>query len=123
MIPEIQFPEDEHFTYIANVTDSITFFCNTTGIPPPCIQWTKDGIVLDQNNTNLLNSRVQLSNPMEELVTIEAEGDVYLVEMTLTLYPTLAEDDGVFTCSAINTAGNDNQEFELFVQGQQYQCI
>ena len=118
MTPVVLFPEDDTFTYIANVTESVTFFCNATGIPPPSIQWLRSSMLLDGNATMGLNSRVVLSEPMQGLFTIEGEGDVFLVERTITVDPVALEDNGTFTCSAMNVADPDSQDFQLFVQGQ-----
>ena len=114
----ILFPEDDSFTYIANVTESVTFFCDATGIPPPSIQWLRGGTLLDGNATSGLNSRVVLSEPMQGLFTIDGQGDVFLVERTITVDAVALEDDGTFTCSATNVADTDSQDFQLFVQGQ-----
>ena len=72
---------------------------------------------LDGNATSGLNSRVVPSEPMQGLFTIEGEGDVFLVERTITVNAVTLEDDGTFTCSAINAADTDSQDFLLFVQG------
>ena len=116
--PVVLFPEDDTFTYIANVTESVTFFCNATGIPPPSIQWMRSGTLLDGNATSGLNSRAVPSEPMQGLFTIEGEGDMFLVERTITLNAVAQEDDGTFTCNAMNVADTDSQDFQLFVQGQ-----
>ena len=116
--PVILFPEDDTFTYIANMTKSVTFFCNATSIPPPSIQWLRSGTLLDGNATMGPNSRVVLSEPMQGLFTIDGEGDVFLVERTISVDPVALEDDGTFTCSATNVANTDRQDFQLFVQGQ-----
>ena len=118
MTPVVLFPEDDAFTYIANVTESVTFSCNASGIPPPSIQWLRSGTLLDGNATSGLNSRVVLSEPMQGLFTIDGEGDVFLVERTITVDPVALEDDGTFTCSATNVVDPDSQDFQLFVQGQ-----
>ena len=65
-----------------------------------------------------LNSRVVLSEPTQGLFTIEGQGDMYLVERTITVDPVALGDDGTFTCSATNVANTDSQDFQLFVQGQ-----
>ena len=116
--PVILFPEDDTFTYIANVTESVTFSCNATGIPPPSIQWLRSGTLLGGNATIGVNSRVLLSEPMQGLFTIDGEGDVFLVERTITVDPVALEDDGTFTCSAMNVVDTDSHDFEFFVQGQ-----
>ena len=75
-------------------------------------------MLLDGNATSGLNSRVVLSEPMQGLFTIDGEGDVFLVERTITVNAVALEDDGTFTCSAMNVADTDSHDFLLFVQGQ-----
>ena len=64
------------------------------------------------------NSRVVLSEPTQGLFTIEGQGDVFLVERTITVDPVALEDDGTFTCIATNVVDTDRQDFQLLVQGQ-----
>ena len=118
MTPVILFPVENGFTYIANVTESVTFFCNATGIPPPSIQWLRSGSLLDGNATIGVNSRVVLSEPMQGLFTIDGEGDVFLAARSITIDPVALEDDGTFTCSATNVANTDSHDFQFLVQGQ-----
>ena len=100
------------------MTEFVTFSCNATGIPPPSILWLRGGTLLGGNATIGVNSRVVPSEPMQGLFTIEGEGDVFLVERTITVDPVALEDNGTFTCSATNVVDADSQDFQLFVQGQ-----
>ena len=112
MIPEIIFPNDSFAGYIVNVTDPVTFECTTTGIPPPTIQWFRDGV--------LLSSRVVLSEPSQTLVPATmGTGMIYQVERTLT-FNTTASDTDTYTCEASNinvVQPTTAQNFTLFVQG------
>ena len=103
---------DDGFTYTVNVTDPVTFGCTATGIPPPTIQWFRDGV--------LLSSGVMLSEPSQTMVSAPiGTGLIYEVERTLTFY-TAASDTDTYTCDASNTnmvRPTVAQNFTLFVQG------
>ena len=113
VIPEIIFPTDSFAGYIVNVTDAVIFECTATGIPPPTIQWFRDGV--------LLSSGVMLSEPSQTLVSATmGTGMIYQVERTLN-FTTAANDTGTYTCEASNInlmQPTVAQNFELFVQGE-----
>ena len=113
MIPAIIFPNDSFAGYVVNVTDPVTFECTATGIPPPTIQWSRDGV--------LLSSGVMLSEPSQTLVsTPMGTGMIYQVERTLT-FTTAANDTDTYTCEASNInelQPTVAQNFTLFVQGE-----
>ena len=112
VIPEIIFPNDSFAGYVVNVTDPVTFECAATGIPPPTIQWLRDGV--------MLSSGVILSEPSQTLVPAPmGTGMIYQVERTLT-FTTTASDTDTYTCEASNTntvQPTVTQNFILFVQG------
>ena len=111
MIPEIIFPNDSFTGYVVNVTDPVTFECTATGIPPPTIQWFRDGV--------LLSSDVMLSEPSQTIVSTST-GLIYQVEHTLTFVTTTASDTDTYTCEASNinvVQPTAAQTFTLFVQG------
>ena len=112
MIPEIMFPNDSFSGYVVNVTDPVTFECTATGIPPPTIQWLRDGMPL--------SSGVILSEPSQTLVSATVgAGIIYQVERTLT-FTTAASNTDTYTCEASNTnvvQPTVTQNFTLFVQG------
>ena len=112
MIPEIIFPNETFAGYVVNVTDPVTFECIATGIPPPTIQWFRDGV--------LLSSDVMLSEPSQTLVPAPlGTGMIYQVERTLT-FTTTANDTGTYACEASNinmVRPTVTQNFGLFVQG------
>ena len=101
------------FTYFVNETDSVTFTCSATGIPPPEITWMRSGVVFS-------NTRVTVSNPtMPELYSTDG-GNIYLVSRNLTLDNTMDADSGTYTCVASNgnaVTPSVTQDFELFVNG------
>ena len=117
MIPEIIFPNDSFAGYVVNVTDPVTFECTATGIPPPTIQWSRDGV--------LLSSGVILSEPSQTLVSAPmGTGMIYQVERTLT-FTTTASDTDTYTCEASNinmVQPTVAQNFTLFVQGESGIC-
>ena len=114
MIPAIIFPNDSFAEYVVNVTDPVTFGCTATGIPPPTIQWFRDGV--------LLSSGVVLSEPSQTMVSATmGTGMIYQVERTLT-FTTAASNTDTYTCEASNTnvvQPTATQNFTLFVQGTQ----
>ena len=110
VIPKIIFPNDSFTGYVVNVTDPVTFECTATGIPPPTIQWFRDGV--------LLSSGVMLSEPSQMMIST-ATGIIYQVERTLT-FNTTANDTDTYTCEASNinvVQSTAAQNFTLFVQG------
>ena len=113
MIPEIIFPDESVAGYVINVTDPVTFECIATGIPPPTIQWFRDGV--------LLSSGVILSEPSQTMVSAPmGTGMIYQVERTLT-FNTTASDTDTYTCEASNinvVQPTVTQSFTLFVQGE-----
>ena len=112
VIPEIIFPNDSFAGYVVNVTDPVTFECIATGIPPPAVQWSRDGV--------LLSSGVMLSEPSQTLVPAPTGTEmIYQVERTLT-FTTTANDTGTYTCEASNineVRPTVTETFTLYVQG------
>ena len=113
VIPEIIFPNGSFAGYVINVTDPVTFECTATGIPPPTIQWFRDGV--------LLSSGVMLSEPSQTMVSVPmGTGMIYQVEQMLT-FNTTANDTDTYTCEASNinvVRPTVTQNFTLFVQGE-----
>ena len=95
------------------------FGCIATGIPPPTIQWFRDGVLLTREIGSGQNSCVMLSEPFQMMVST-ATGMIYQVEQTLT-FDTTASDTDTYTCEASNTnmvQPTVTQNFTLFVQGE-----
>ena len=128
MIPEIIFPNDNFTGYVINVTDTVTFECIATGIPPPAIQWFRGGMLLTPEgvlgsgqsvvSTGELNPHLTLGEPSQMMIPTPA-GRIYRVERTLT-FSTNGSDTDIYTCMAsnINTVQPVAiQNFTLFVQG------
>ena len=110
VIPEIIFPNESFTGYVVSVTDPVTFECTATGIPPPTIQWFRDGV--------LLSSRVMLSEPSQMMIST-VTGIIYQVKRILT-FNTTTNDTGTYTCEASNinvVQPTATQNFTLFVQG------
>ena len=128
MIPEIIFPSNSFTGYVINVTDSVTFECTATGIPPPTIQWLRGGMLLTPEgelgsgqslvSTGELNSRLMLGEPSQMMIPTPA-GNIYQVERNLT-FNTNGSDTDTYTCMASNINAVQpiaTQNFTLFVQG------
>ena len=112
VIPEIVFPNGSFTGYVVNVNNPVRFECTATGIPPPTIQWFRDGV--------LLSSGVVLSEPSQTMVPAPmGTGMIYKVERTLT-FNTTASDTDTYTCEASNinvVQPTAAQIFTLIVQG------
>jgi len=69
--------------------------CDVSGVPPPAVTWTQDG------------------------VRVSAGGGRRLLEggRVLLLSATLVEDAGVYVCTARSVAGTDRKQFRLRVLG------
>ena len=98
--------------YVVNSSNSVTFQCTATGVPPPTIRWFRNGQLLSP----FTDSRVSLSDhnitaPPQALAT---------VWRTLTISNTSVNDMFVtYNCSANNEAsvGIASEIFEISVQG------
>ena len=112
VVPSIFFPL-MNFTYVVNETDSVIVTCSATGVPPPEITWTRNGVLLDDN----VDPRISLHNPSDPQLFPR---DIYLVSRNLIISNTRDNDSDTYTCVASN--GNARipsvtQDFELVVQG------
>ena len=115
------YPEMGQMNYTVNETDTVTFECSATGIPPPTITWLRNGMELN----NMTDSRVTVGDPMETNITRDNVGKtVSIVTRTLNLMNTIDGDSGMYTCMASNDANpnNDTEVFELVVQGLYNHC-
>ena len=109
------YPEMGQMNYTVNETDTVTFECTTTGIPPPIITWLRNGMEL--NSTT--DSRVTIGDPMDIDFPRDNDGEtVSMVTRTLNLINTTDGDSGMYSCMATNDAdpGSDMMDFELIVQ-------
>ena len=110
------YPEMGQMNYTVNETDTITFECSATGIPPPTITWLRNGMELNATT----DSRVTVGDPMEMDFTRDNDNEtVSMVTRTLNLINTTDGDSGMYTCMATNDAdpGSSATDFELIVQG------
>jgi len=115
VVPSILIPP-VNFTYVVNETDPVIFTCSVTGIPPPGITWTRNGVLLDDN----VDPRISLSNPSDPEAFSTSDGDIYSVSRNLTISNTRDNDSDTYTCVASNgnaRTPNVTQDFELVVQG------
>ena len=84
------------------IADSVTVFCEATGVYTPTIMWMRGNDVIENS------SRVVISE------TVWTNG---IVRSTLTIGVFTRSDTGVFSCRASNSAGVDEATFELTIQG------
>ena len=106
-IPSIHSPLNG-VEFVVNQTDSLSIECDTTGIPLPSLQWYKGG---QEISGDLLGS------PLVQYDNLIEEGVVARVQQNLTIDHTHSSDTGGYTCVAMNTAGQDNVTFTIYVQG------
>lgn len=114
--PIILFPP-EGYTFIADLLESSTFSCVVAGIPPPDVSWVRQ----DEDNITMLmtDAMIIIGDPIIELKndTIFL-GEVYVVNLTLTLVVTMEEDEGSgYYCMANDTDDIISREFSVVVQG------
>ena len=110
------YPEVSQMSYTVNETDTVTFECSATGIPPPTITWLRNGMELNATT----DSRVTVGDPMDIDFPRANDGEtVSMVTRTLNLINTTDGDSGIYTCMATIDAdpGSDTETFELIVQG------
>ena len=103
--------------YTVNETDTVTFECSATGIPPPTITWLRNGREL--NDTT--DSRVTIQDATEMNVNRDNDGDtVTMVVHTLNFINTTDSDSGTYICMSSNDAnpGSDMENFQLIVQSE-----
>ena len=97
-----------------NQFDPVVFECNATGIPPPFIEWYRNGVLLNA----AFDPRISLSIPI--VIPPVTRDSVFNVYRTLTLSTTTDDDTGTYTCLAGNgivQMPNVTQNFELLVRG------
>ena len=114
VVPSILFPP-ANFTYVVNETDSVTFMCSATGIPPPEITWMRNGLLLDDN----VDPRIILGNPSEAEV-FPTTGYIYSVSRNLTISNARDGESDTYTCVVSNENSRTpsvTQDFELVIQG------
>ena len=87
--------------------------CTAVGIPPPTIEWSKDGTPIASNGSNIsIMATVQVTEVGQMAVT-----------STLTITAVGIEDAGSYSCSATNNFGAQTQTVaELVIHGEQTSC-
>ena len=100
--------------YTVNETDTVTFECSATGIPPLTITWLRNGREL--NDTT--DSRVTIQDATGNR---DNNGDIVtMVVHTLNFINTTDSDSGTYICMSSNDAnpGSDMEDFQLIVQSE-----
>ena len=121
-----------------NQSDSATFRCTATGIPPPVISWfrgTEELISAGSGDIEGLNtvssgdalesftSRIDIMD-LGETLYLTPGGNVFSVGSILNISSTVGTDSGQYNCTASNTVGipmrqaDDEESTDLFVQGE-----
>ena len=86
----------------------VSFNCTVYSYPPSNITWLHYGVEVKATPSRVTIITVQVDNRTQE--------------STLTLLNTTAEDDGTYTCSAVNDEGMTSMTTELQVLGEYRQC-
>ena len=115
--PNITFPDD-NFTYFVNESDPVTFECTATGIPPPSINWYKNGTLLNSSYDVRITIPDTGVDGTATIMTPRGSDVMPMVMRTLTLDNTTDGDSGTYTCVAENSVTSVSQDFELFVNGE-----
>ncbi len=88
--------------------DLVSFNCTVDSYPPSTIIWLHNGAEVQAAPSRVTISTVQVDNRTQE--------------STLTLLNTALEDNGTYTCSAMNDEGMTSTTTELQVLGEYRQC-
>ena len=97
-----------------NESSATTFTCGVSGVPLPSIVWTLP------NGTNVESPPCIVQDVEQtELYaeTIISDDTPYAATSTLFIDPVSRDDDGVYTCTAINRLANATASATLTVQG------
>ena len=84
------------------VSNSISLFCSSTGVPTPSFSWYGPG-------------DMELSNSTSHIITGSVEGGGFVSSLTITA--AAREDVGLYNCTAVNSVGTDSATFNLLVLG------
>ena len=92
--------------------DSATFNCTATAKPRAIIQWTMNGIVL-----NDATGKFSISDVREGDCIITDPPSDCVITSTLDINDFVPNDSGEYVCTAINAAGSDTASVSLTVHG------
>ena len=97
-----------------NESDATTFTCGVSGVPLPSIVWTLPSG--DNPESTVLNGQ-DMEQTGIYAETIVSEETPYAATSTLNIDSVSREDDGVYTCTAINRIADATASATLTVQG------
>ena len=92
--------------------DSATFNCTATAKPQAVIQWTRNGIIL---NDTMGKFTISYSTEGDCIITDPPSDCV--ITSTLDINNVVPNDRGEYVCTAINAAGSDIASVSLTVHG------
>ncbi|XP_063699652.1 vascular endothelial growth factor receptor kdr-like isoform X2 [Culicoides brevitarsis] len=89
---------------VVSLGDSVQLFCDVEGIPPPEIEWTKDGVLLTNETLNLW---------------IGKEGDRSILRITAVK----VDHEGEYRCKVENKDGMDAQSTKLVIKNRPFKYL
>ena len=95
----------ENTTTIITEGNEVMITCEAFGYPPPTVVWNRIN--------EILSDRVSVSDSVS---VPTGYGDVTSVSVNLTITNASREDTGVYTCSANNTVGSNDEIVNITVQ-------
>lgn len=105
-VPIILFPPNNQKL----VKNNINFHCFAVGYPRPNITWLKNGIILTNSDSNMIN----------EHKVGDCESTMCGLLSTMWILSATIYDCGTYTCIATNFAGSDARSAQLTCTGNNY---
>ena len=99
---------------IVNESDAATFTCSVSGVPLPSIVWT---LPSGDNLESVVLNGQDIEQAEIYAETVVSEEMPYAATSTLSIDPVSRNDDGIYTCTAINRIANATASATLTVQG------
>ena len=102
VIPRNENPIDKE---IRNQGENVTFICQAVGEPVPDISWYFNDVMINVSDNN------------SKYMIVSRSLNITTTENTLTVYNVTSSDEGMYSCNATNTAGDDSNSTHLQVNG------